>query len=272
MLTGNQDFMCASRFFCITRIIPLFLSLFFIPQTFASTLEFLIEEQGNSIKQSTQVVDDRVVIRKAGGDPTTDLLFDASNTILYVINHKDKSYMRIDNKVVTEISALMNTVSGVVGSQRNVFSDLLSTFGFGKKPKAAAQEKPKVNLADSGRDLNIGGAQCRLYQALRNQKLQAEACFAPSSALNLTAVEYDSLKKFAEFGNLLLTKAGGLLEVFGLEIPAVQMQSVPGVPIGMNDQVGQRKVKLVEINGIQGLEGMRVPDGYTATPIPFTSG
>ncbi len=238
----------------------------------ASSLEFLIEEQGRKIKQTTQVENDRVIIRKAGGDPGTDILFDATGNILFVIDHKNKSYMRIDDKIVAEISALMNTVSDVVGTQQNVFADLLSTFGIGGKTKPGNKPKPKITLLDSGRDLRIGGAKCRLFQAIRDKQLQAEACFNQASELDINATEYASLKKFADFANNLLSNASSLLDALGLVIPAVEMQSVPGVPVGLNDQLGQRKVKLVEVNGIQGLGGMRVPDGYTQTPIPFTSG
>ncbi|MBX2867389.1 MAG: hypothetical protein KTR18_01850 [Acidiferrobacterales bacterium] len=259
-------------FLCRWQIVSVVVMMLIGLTVHASSLEFLIEEQGREIKQTTQVENDRVVIRKAGGDPATDILFDATGNVLFVIDHRKKSYMRIDDKVVAEISALMNTVSDVVGTQQNVFSDLLSTFGIGKKTKPGNKPKPKITLQDSGRDLRIGGAKCRLYQAIRNEQLQAEACFTQASELDINATEYASLKKFAEFANNLLSNAGDLLDVLGVTVPAVAMQSVPGVPVGLNDQIAQRKVKLVEVNGIQGLGGMSVPDDYTQTAIPFTSG
>lgn len=244
--------------------------LLFASTTTAATLDFVLEQQGSRIDQAILVANDEALIKGAGGDPTIDLLFQSSPRRLLVIDHRGKSYMRIDEKVIAEVAVLADTVSQAVASQKGVLSDLFSTFGFDDGAESSSANSQA--LTDSGRTLQIGGFDCRLYQALEKKRLMAEVCFAAADKLKMPPVARETIKNYADFANRLVTQAGKLLELLGLQLPRVGMANLPGVPIGMHAPDQQLKAKLVRIDPEARHEKTLLPRGYSQQPIPFTSG
>ena len=243
-----------------------------VTPAFAAEVNFNIEEKGGSVNQTLAVATGKVLIKSAGGDPGRDLFFSADGEQLYVIDHRNKSYMLIDNRVVDEVAALMESLSGAVENQQGVLSDLLGTFGINSKP-AEAQAK----MQDSGRDLDINGYRCRLFQAHVEQQIQSEVCISDNSWLKLAEPEYDTVRTFASFGNRLLNKAGDLLSALGMTLPPLKIASTTGVPVAMHSARDQLKVRLTGINPAVSdanspANAYRLPEGYTRSAIPFTSG
>ena len=65
-------------------------------------VEFLIEEKGASLPQIALVQNGKIFIRQIGGDPYQDFLFNASSQTLFLINHQNKSYYKIDQNVINK--------------------------------------------------------------------------------------------------------------------------------------------------------------------------
>jgi hypothetical protein len=233
----------------------------------AAEVGFLIEDRGQSIGQTALVNDRMIYVAGTGGDPSSDLLFDASRQILYLIEHDDRSYLQIDNQTIDEVAALVDSVSGVVESQQGVVSDLLSTFGISNTP-----EEPIAELRDSGRQLAIGGFSCQLHQAHRNDKLQFEICVTDNQQLKLNQEDYSTLKEFLVFSNRMQNKAGKLLTTLGIILPKMDLASSKGLPIGLYSPGQGLKVRVTGIDSASKSTQLTVPAGYIRSSIPLVSG
>ena len=229
-------------------------------------VEFLVEEGGRSIPQVAEVQGDFIRVQRAGGDPSQEMLFNANRDILLIVNHKDKSYLQIDYPTIDQVAAIMDSVSTAVESQQGVLSDLLSTFGL------AGEKEIKATLKDTGKNLTIAGYSCRLLQAHLESKLQSEICVAENNQLNIAEKEFATLRQFMQFGNRLLDKGGRLLTTMGIRLPEINLDKVPGVPIGMHTPGQKLKVRVSKINSIQTDFQFGIPKGYRKTAIPFIAG
>lgn len=242
-------------------------TLLFCTSIDAAEIKFVVEERGRIVEQVAQVTATKIFIKTVGGDPQRDLLFDVSSQTLFVIDHRDQSYLQVDNQTIDEVAALIDSVSGVVESQQGVLSDLLSTFGLSEEP-----ELPIAELKDSGRQLSIGGYSCQLHQAHLEGELNFEICVANNQALNLRAEEFSALREFFVFSSRLQNKAGKLLSVLGLNLPKMNLSETGGLPIGMHSPSQGLKVRINAIDSELIPPTRSIPSGYTRSEIPLISG
>jgi len=234
----------------------------------AATINFSIEEQGSTVQQKAQVRNGRVLVKQAGNDPNQDLLFVGDKRQLVMVNHRSRSYMVIDDRVINEIAALSDSVTTVVESQKGVLADLMGTFGLGQDEKPA-----RAVMKDAGRALEINGYRCQLFQSFRDQNIDSELCMADNSQLKISEEDYKTLQGFMAFADQMLNRAGSLISALGLTLPQMSMQGAKGLPIGMHSARQNLKVRIitVEKSGGQGVS-YNVPEGYSRSPVPFTSG
>ncbi len=230
----------------------------------AATVEFTIEDRGKNITQVAAVSDHKVEIKSVGGDPKRDMLFDAAQHRLISIDHRSKSYTLIDKNTINQVAALMDSVSSVVGSQQGVLADLLGTLG------VDSDSTPRPKMTDAGRDLTIGNYSCRLYQSHLQSILQSEICIAENSMLKLNAADFQTLRIFLQFTNLILIKAGKLLTVLGVVVPEMNLEGSTGLPIGMHSAKDNLKVRVSRITADSSPQiSTNLPAGYTRENIPF---
>ncbi|MGI9319314.1 MAG: hypothetical protein ACR2QW_18445 [bacterium] len=245
----------------------LILMLFSSSSIEAASVKFIIEDRGQVVNQTAQIADTTIFVKATGGDPQRDLMFDARRDILYLIEHRDRSFLQIDNQTIDEVAALVDSVSGVVESQQGVLSDLLSTFGIDGEP-----EKPAAALRDSGRQLSIGGYPCQLHQAHVDSDLQFEICVAGNQTLNLLPEDFTTLRKFLIFSNRLQSRAGKLLTVLGLSLPRMDLMKTEELPIGLHAPAKGLKVRVTSIDPEVSPSTQSIPPGYTRSTIPLLSG
>lgn len=233
----------------------------------AAEIQFVVEERGRIVQQIAHVTATKIFVKTVGGDPQRDLLFDVSSQTLFVIEHRDRSYLQVDNQTINEVAALIDSVSGVVESQQGVLSDLLSTFGLSEE-----SELPIAELRDSGKQLSIVGYSCQLHQAHLEGELNFEICVANNQALKLRQAEFSALREFFLFSNRLQNKAGKLLSVLGLNLPKMNLSETSGLPIGMHSPSQGLKVRISAIDSELIPPARSIPSGYTRSEIPLISG
>jgi len=241
---------------------------FSMASSFAATIDFSIEERGKTVSQKAQVSKGRALVANAGDDPNQDLLFVESKRQLVIINHKSRSYMVINDQVIDEIAEISNSVGTVIESQKGVLGDLMSTFGLEQQEK-----KPRAEMKDAGRVLEINGFRCSLYQSFRDQQIDSELCMAENDQLKISTTDYNTLVEFMDFADNMLNRAGPLISALGLTLPQMSMPGARGLPIGMHSAKQQLKVRItgVDNSGGQGVN-YNVPEGYSRSAVPFTSG
>lgn len=269
-LTGNPLFsMSSSTTSCRRGILAVVFLGFIFPTLSASAavVSYAIEEQGRKIPQQAEVAAGKVLVKAAGGDRQQDILFDATKNRLFVINHRDRTFLLIDERVINEVGVLMESVAGAVENQQGVLADLLGTLGI-----SSDSAPPPASLRDTGQSLTINGYPCRLYQAHRSTNLESEVCVADNAALGLQEIDFKTLRRFLHFGNHMLNRAGKLIDALGLSLPQMDFGDTPGLPIGMHSPPRKLKVRVSGISQGGAAGSYRIPADYTRSTIPFTSG
>ena len=93
-----------------------FVAILLFSKCYAATIDYSVKESGNLIIQTANVAANKVYVKGAGGDPNSDVLFDADREILFVIDHRKRSYLQIDNNTINQVTALSKAVSDTFGS------------------------------------------------------------------------------------------------------------------------------------------------------------
>ena len=228
-------------------------------------IEFLIEDNGQNLQQFAMVQDGKISLRQAGGNPDQDILFDASINTLFIIDHLNKSYYRIDQNVIDKVASMIDSLSTVAESQQGVLSDLMQTLGLGEE-----DEDVEIDIRDTKKTLSAANIQCRLFREYRNGKLESELCIAPRANLSSLGEHYTTLNAFYEFGDQLINQAGSILTNMGMTVPEIARLRNDGLPILVYMVKEKIKTGLTDIKKQNSAtENFSLPAGYIQTPIPF---
>jgi hypothetical protein len=240
-------------------------SAFVFAQSDGQIIEFLVQEKGVNLTQFAQIQDGRIVVENMGGDANSGLLFDAASMTLYIINHRDQSYYKIDQSVINKAGSMIDSLSAVAESQEGVLSDLMTTLGLSDEDANASFEIRKTeNLLSSA---NI---ECQLFQQFRNKELESELCIAPKQGLNILGSNYETLDAFYVFGDRLAKKAGSILQNIGIGLPNLSKMGDGGLPILAYVVSEKLKISVTQIiPGHSDSSKFNLPSGYVQTPIPF---
>lgn len=226
---------------------------------------FQVEDGKRSHQQLALVQDGMVSVKQAGGNPNQDLLFDGAGKILYIIDHTNRSYYRIDQGVIDKVGSMIDSLNTVVESQQGVLADLMDTLGLAEEGKDVPLVVKKTSTV-----LSAGGIDCRLFQQFRSEKLESEMCIAPQDNLDMLGEHYATLNTLYVFGDSLLNHAGSILANMGFVVPNLSKLNVRGLPVivhSVPDKVISRLVEIRDQNSAQ--EYFLIPSGYVETPIPF---
>ena len=231
-----------------------------------SRIGFTIDQSGSVVNQAALVQDGRVFIENSGGDPYTDLIYDARSRELFIVNHQTKSYYLINDSVIDKAASMIESLSEVAESQQGVLSDLLGTLGI-----SGDEEAEKVRIVKTETMLQAAGVNCRLIQQYRNDKLETEVCIAPRDTLSALGADYATMESFYRFGDRLLSKANAILTNMGIVIPDLHaIEDEDGLPIMAYIWSSATRVLLQSIvDSTVPDDQFRLPQGYVQTPIPF---
>lgn len=233
----------------------------------AASIEYAISDGGKLIRQTASVSKDSLIVRAAGGDRDKDVIFDAKSDILFVVNHRNRSYFQIDNRTIDQAAAMMESIANTMASSRGVVAEI---FGV---PVGDSQTSSLASTIDSGRTLKVGGYPCQLHRTQIEATMVSEICIAEEKSLKLTAGDIKTLRAFFAFSNRLMLRAGTLLTVIGMELPRMTLDAASGLPIALYIAKHDREVRVTRINNaMDNTEPAAVPKEYTRAQIPFISG
>ena len=261
-LPAHGRFIC-----CAFLILAVFGGTGIAAEDQGNVIEFSISSNGSTQLQSALVQHGMISVRQVGGDITRDMLFESASRTLYIINHQQKNYMKIDQQVIDQVDSMVKSLSAVVDSQKGVLSDLLGSFGLG-----GSDETGEINMKNTGKQLRVSGVQCVLHQAYRNDQLETEVCIAAPESLRILGDNYATLQTFYLFSDQLLNRAGQILSSLGVVIPTLKMEQGGGLPVLVHSVREKMKTSLNHISSQQlQIERFALPNGYTEAAIPFIS-
>jgi hypothetical protein len=178
--------------------------------------------EGTKPQQSIVEVEGRR-LRAEAGDGRHGALWSGEEGVLQILDHREKSILRIDRATARQVLGARDGIRGQVEGLPDAQRETVERWIGGGPPA-------RVELESHGKNAQVSGVACRLLDALRNGVRIAEICEGPRSALGVTPEALAPARELAAFvaevGDLLPTSLGGE----GLDA-LVLVQQVKGVPL-----------------------------------------
>jgi hypothetical protein len=196
-------------------------------------------------------------LRAEAGDGRHGALWSGEEGVLQVLDHREKSVLRIDRATARQVQGLRTQIEGLPPAQRDAVERWL-----GGGPRA------RVELRSSGKRVQVSGVSCRLLEALRAGVRLAEICEGPRSALGVTPEALAPARELAAF----VAEVGGALPpalgAEGLEALAL-VERVQGVPLRVR---AYPKDAVPTETRIVGAVTRRIPPERFQTPAGYRPG
>jgi hypothetical protein len=162
-------------------------------------------------------------LRAEAGDGRHGALWSGEEGVLQILDHREKSILRIDRATARQVLGARDGIRGQVEGLPDAQRETVERWIGGGPPA-------RLELKSHGKNAQVSGVACRLLDALRNGVRLAEICEGPRAALGVTPEALAPARELAAFvaevGDLLPSSLGGE----GLDA-LVLVQQVKGVPL-----------------------------------------
>ena len=157
------------------------------------------------------------------GDGRHGALWRGEDGVLQILDHREKSVLRIDRATTRSVAGAREGIRGQIGGLPEAQRETVERW-IGGAPAAPAE------LKSTGKSAQVNGVGCRLLDALRSGARLAEICEGPRGAAGVTPEALATVRELAAF----LAEVGDLLPrslgADGLEA-LVLVEKVKGVPL-----------------------------------------
>lgn len=248
-----------------------------------TTLEFLVKEGASAPArvQTVAIKDGRIMAKGAGGDRTIDLLFNQAEQGLKVIDHGQRTVMRVDEGEVVRLNqqvrgvqpllqGLGEQIAKLSPEERRQWQELVGgTISLERIAKAQGPPEP-IRLVASGGQRTVAGVRCQPLRVMQGGTAMAELCLAAPVALKIPSPDYATVRGLLTLYERIAAKGAGLARQLGLALPAFTIAQELGLPITLKDlsREGNGTVTLRRIlTSPLSPDQMRIPAGYRAKPL-----
>jgi hypothetical protein len=247
-----------------------------------STLEYRLS--GETAPQTVLIKDDRVLIRSVSGDAKLDILFQGSDKVAFLINHRQRSYMQVTERRVAELASQVQKIQPLLrgfGEQINKLSPKQKAkwaemLGGVDLERLAARPKTQVpvSLVEVGAGKRSDGVVCNRLEFRQGSEKKGEVCLAKPEALGLPKSDYDTLRSLLAFSTRIADQAKDVATRFvdfG-SIPTTDLYGYPGVLVEFRESSSQPEIFLTLSRIIMEplpARALEIPTGYTSKPLTF---
>lgn len=250
-----------------------------------SMLEYRLS--GETAPQTVLIKDDRVLIRSVSGDAKLDILFRGSDRVVFLIDHRQRSYTPVTERRVAELASQAQEIQPLLqgfGEQMNKLSpkqkakwaEMLGGVDLERltaRPKAQAP----VSLVEVGAGKTPDGIVCNRLELRQGSERKGEVCLAKPEALGLPKSDYEALRSLLAFSARVANQGKDVATHFvdiG-PIPTVELNNYPGypgVPVEFRASFSRPEVFLT-LSRITTeplpARSLEIPTGYTSKPLTF---
>ena len=252
---------------------------FLAPSHAATTIGFNLKQVGEPDVMQTAYIDDgNLLIKAAGGDPTTDLLFQQSIETMTIINHTDKTTLDIDaakvGALASQAEGMMSIMQQQIAAQMEGMSDeekeqfekMMENMGGGQLMPAPAPPPLPKTFKDMGTQ-TINGYDCEKTLVYQGDEVVSEVCTAEPADLGIPAADYAVMQAMQAMAKKLRDKTAKLSAQMGQSVPQFGDTDLPGVPVQITDGAGNA-MNIVHIEDGIGDAVLSKPSNYTPTQMP----
>jgi hypothetical protein len=137
--------------------------------------------------------------RSAEGEHTTTI-YDASQNVLYHVDHDSKSYVRIDQEMLDQLGTQMNAamqqmkdqMAQMPEAQRKQVEQMMQSMG-------GTGHKVDWTVKETGEKQTVAGYGCQRYELLADGKKESDVWASTWKDAGVPKESFDVLRKFAAF-------------------------------------------------------------------------
>jgi len=246
-------------------------------------LEFLVKEGASAPAkvQTVAIKDGRMMAKGAGGDRTIDLLFTQAEQGVEVIDHGQRTVMRVDEGEVARLNqqargvqpllqGLGQQIAKLSPEERRQWQELVGGgISLERIAKAQGPLEP-TRLVSTGGQRTVAGVRCQSMRVIQGDTAMAELCLAGPKTLKLPAPDYATVRGLLTLYERLAAQGEGLARQLGLALPVFTIAQELGLPVALKDlsRAGHGTVTLRRIQTSPlSPDQLRVPSGYRAKPL-----
>jgi len=212
----------------------------------------------------------RVLITSSAN--ASEALFDSTDTVLYVIDHKKKSVSPINKQVMQQLSTQINSamsalekqLASMPPEQRAQMEQFMGGMGISTKK----EEKPAISLLNDGSS-EYASIACDITKVMQESQQIGTICITKGNNTELSNADYETLLELQTFMLNLAKEAGQFAEKFGQQLPSFGNTDLKTLVIH-SEQVGVEggeSFSVTSINQDKVKETLALPEGYQTEDI-----
>jgi hypothetical protein len=252
------------------------------PANADSTLEYdVIESESQPAKvQTVTIKDGKILIKDVGGGGKLDFIYSANPEILFIVDHGKRSVMALDegqvNKIAKQTETVQPLLQGIgeqIGKldpkQRAKWESMLGGKVDLDNLAEAAKPAQAVKIVKSGKARKVMGIECQPMAVFQGKVKSAEFCMADAAKLELSVMDYATIRSLLNFLERVTSKTQGLAKQFGINLPNLNLHEVVGVPIEIHDLSSNSHSSLSLkrfVPSAESVDVMKIPEGYQFGP------
>ncbi len=197
------------------------------------------------------------------GDARGSVLYDAATKTLTVLNHGDKTYMKLDKAAVQGVSEQMKAAMKQMEAQMANMPPEQREMIMKRMPGFAAQEeKPVFSAEKAGGSDKVNGIKCRNMRLLKDGQPYTDACVADADAMDIPEADFETLAAMFESMQEMASQFSG-------GRGALPLREIGGMPVrSVNVETGEvSEVVSVSDDSLDGAL-FEVPAGYRLQEMP----
>lgn len=249
----------------------------FVTATAAQAGSFIVMDVGTASArhESTAWVDTgRIAITQSNMDGY--MLFDKATSTVTMVDHAQKSYVRMDEakieRIVGMASGVMGAMAGALESlqnlpeaQRKAAEDMMKNMGLGVP--AGQSGKKVVTPTEELRTVN--GVRCKMHNVMSNGAAVSQACIASAAQTGIESADWETIQSMRKMWIKFADRATPLIEKFGAGLPDISAVGVDGLPV-MLIRGGKPEMLVRTIGrGKAPANVMSVPSSYSEKNLPL---
>lgn len=247
-----------------------------------TVLEFMVKKSQASAAtpQSVAIKDGRIMVKAAGGDASTDLLYSQAEDSVTIVDHGERTVMTVNEAQVGRINEQAEGVEPLLqglGAQiaklspeeRRKWQEIIGDSVSLEKIAKGTEAPEPIRLVALGA-AKVAGVKCQKTVVREGAAPLAELCLAEAAAIRIPPSDYATIRALLALYERLAQRSQKLARRMGLAVPVITMGKVKGVPILLRDLSRDEHgtLTLSRIKTAPVPPGrMSIPAGYAAKPL-----
>lgn len=245
----------------INRLVFLLLGVITVMPVTADTVVNYTISDASAVepdKRTAYVANGMVRVVNTGGRIEPEAIFDSNSGELTLIDHQQKSYIKVNEKELTAMA----------GQVKSLIDSVMSELSFNNPLAANPRER---TVQHSGIQRKVAGISCELYEIQFDGVTESEVCIAKSNRLEISSNDYDTLEKLYQTGDRLARTARETIGQSLGPIPEFGAGELGGLPVYINSvsSGAQLELELTKIESeLVSPEYFKIPEGYQPRGLP----